>query len=115
MTSTAGLQAIAFWALRGDFSLTSWIPNLFLLLFPIPALVTLTCGAAPRSGAATESGVVRQRTARRSNCFDHVGGSGRQRASPGRHIHGNVRPGLGLSVRPVAQLIMSRERPKSRP
>lgn len=47
LTSTAGLQAIAFWALRGDFSLTWWLPNLFLLLFPIPALVALTCSATP--------------------------------------------------------------------
>ncbi|GAA0930957.1 DUF5360 family protein [Nonomuraea longicatena] len=42
LTSTAGLQAIAFWALRGDFTLAWWLPNLFLLLFPIPALVVLT-------------------------------------------------------------------------
>ncbi|MFC9970659.1 DUF5360 family protein [Spirillospora sp. NPDC127200] len=41
LTSTAGLQAIAFWALRCDFSLTWWLPNLFLLLFPLPALVLL--------------------------------------------------------------------------
>ncbi|PXX60243.1 hypothetical protein DFR70_11083 [Nocardia tenerifensis] len=46
LTSTAGLQAIAFWALRGDFSLTWWLPNLFLLLFPIPALIALTCQPA---------------------------------------------------------------------
>ncbi|MFD0362918.1 DUF5360 family protein [Nocardia sp. GCM10030253] len=59
LTSTAGLQAIAFWALRGDFSPAWWIPNLFLLLFPLPALVTLTCGAVPRSGVAAESGTHR--------------------------------------------------------
>ncbi|GAB3962772.1 hypothetical protein GCM10029978_018950 [Actinoallomurus acanthiterrae] len=50
LTSTAGLQAVAFWALRGDFTLTWWLPNLFLLLFPLPALVSLICGttdAAP--------------------------------------------------------------------
>lgn len=52
LTSTAGLQAIAFWALRGDFSPMWWIPNLFLLLFPIPALVLLTCNA---SASAVES------------------------------------------------------------
>lgn len=38
LTSTAGLQAIAFWALRGDFALEWWAPNLFLLLFPLPAI-----------------------------------------------------------------------------
>lgn len=42
LTSTAGLQAIAFWALRGDFTVTWWVPNLFLLLFPLPALIVLT-------------------------------------------------------------------------
>ncbi|MFD6162245.1 DUF5360 family protein [Nocardia sp. NPDC060256] len=47
LTSTAGLQAIAFWVLRGDFSLAWWLPNLFLLLFPIPALIALTCNATP--------------------------------------------------------------------
>ncbi|GAA2208978.1 hypothetical protein GCM10009850_044360 [Nonomuraea monospora] len=41
LTSTAGLQAVAFWALRGDFTLAWWLPNLFLLLFPLPALVVL--------------------------------------------------------------------------
>ncbi|WP_230466404.1 DUF5360 family protein [[Actinomadura] parvosata] len=41
LTSTAGLQAITFWALRGDFTLTWWLPNLFLLLFPLPALIVL--------------------------------------------------------------------------
>ncbi len=50
LTSTAGLQAVAFWALRGDFSLTWWLPNLFLLLFPLPALVVLT--RRPRERAA---------------------------------------------------------------
>ncbi len=51
LTSTAGLQAIAFWALRGDFDPTWWIPNLFLLLFPIPALIALTCNAIERNPA----------------------------------------------------------------
>lgn len=42
LTSCAGLQAVAFWALRGDFDPVWWIPNLFLLLYPcfyIPRLV----------------------------------------------------------------------------
>ncbi|MGK8505170.1 DUF5360 family protein [Nocardia asiatica] len=43
LTSVAGLQAITFWTLRGDFSPLWWVANLFLLLFPIPALVTLVC------------------------------------------------------------------------
>ncbi|GHE65380.1 hypothetical protein GCM10018785_37820 [Streptomyces longispororuber] len=46
LTSTAGLQAVVFWALRGDWSPTWWIPNLALLLFPVPAIVRLTRRAA---------------------------------------------------------------------
>lgn len=36
LTFCSGLQAIAFWVIRGDFDLSWWIPNLFLLLYPIP-------------------------------------------------------------------------------
>lgn len=35
LTSCAGLQAVAFWALRRDFDPVWWIPNLFLLLYPL--------------------------------------------------------------------------------
>lgn len=42
LTMASGLMAIAFWTLRGDFSLAWWLPNLFLLLFPVPAVVRLT-------------------------------------------------------------------------
>jgi Family of unknown function (DUF5360) len=41
-TITSGLNAIAFWVIRGDFDLTWWLPNLYLLLYPlffIPKLV----------------------------------------------------------------------------
>ncbi|MFD0886459.1 DUF5360 family protein [Streptosporangium algeriense] len=41
LTSASGLMAVAFWTLRGDFSLAWWIPNLYLLLFPLPAIVRL--------------------------------------------------------------------------
>ena len=34
LTSCSGLQAIAFWVLRGDHDLAWWAPNLFLLLYP---------------------------------------------------------------------------------
>ncbi len=40
-TSASGLQAIAFWAIRGDFDLAWWLPNLFLLLYPVAALPVL--------------------------------------------------------------------------
>lgn len=35
LTFCSGLQAIAFWTLRLDFDLTWWLPNLFLLIYPI--------------------------------------------------------------------------------
>lgn len=34
LTTASGLQAISFWALRSDFELAWWAPNLFLLLYP---------------------------------------------------------------------------------
>ncbi|MEV0380593.1 DUF5360 family protein [Nonomuraea sp. NPDC050643] len=42
LTMASGLMAIAFWTLRGDFSLAWWLPNLYLMIFPIPAIVRLT-------------------------------------------------------------------------
>ena len=33
-TSASGLNAIAFWALRGDFDIAWWTPNLLLFLVP---------------------------------------------------------------------------------
>ena len=35
----AGLQALSFWVLRGDFTWAWWLPNLFLLLYPLPFLL----------------------------------------------------------------------------
>ncbi|MGP4098301.1 DUF5360 family protein [Nonomuraea sp. KM90] len=56
LTMASGLMAIAFWTLRGDFSLAWWIPNLYLVLFPIPAVACLaTSRILPRtSGGAGE-------------------------------------------------------------
>ncbi|MBN6057734.1 DUF5360 family protein, partial [Nonomuraea sp. RK-328] len=51
LTMASGLMAVAFWTLRGDFSLMWWIPNLYLLLFPLPAVVALVAG--PRARPAT--------------------------------------------------------------
>ncbi|WP_173525201.1 DUF5360 family protein [Nonomuraea antri] len=42
LTMASGLMAIAFWTLRGDFSLAWWIPNLYLMLFPVPGIICLT-------------------------------------------------------------------------
>ena len=38
LTATSGLQAVSFWALRGDFDPSWWALNLFLLLYPLPFL-----------------------------------------------------------------------------
>lgn len=35
LTFTSGLQAIAFWAIRGDFDITWWGMNLFLMIYPL--------------------------------------------------------------------------------
>lgn len=35
LTHAAGLSALNFWLLRGDFSPGWWVPNLWLALFPV--------------------------------------------------------------------------------
>ena len=35
LTFTSGLQAISFWAIQKDFDLNWWIPNLYLLVYPL--------------------------------------------------------------------------------
>jgi Family of unknown function (DUF5360) len=35
LTFCSGLQAIAFWVLRHDFDPTWWLPNLYLLIYPL--------------------------------------------------------------------------------
>ena len=47
LTSVSGLQAVAFWALRRDWDPSWWLPNLVLLLYPLPHLRRLLAGAAP--------------------------------------------------------------------
>ncbi|MBW2224881.1 MAG: DUF5360 family protein, partial [Deltaproteobacteria bacterium] len=42
LTSCSGLMAVSFWTLRADFDPAWWLPNLFLLLYPLwflPGLV----------------------------------------------------------------------------
>ena len=42
LTSCSGLMAVSFWTLRADFDPAWWLPNAFLLLYPLwflPALV----------------------------------------------------------------------------
>ncbi|WP_433333661.1 DUF5360 family protein [Spirillospora sp. CA-294931] len=54
LTSCSGLQAIAFWAIRSDFSLSWWLPNLFLLLYPVPPLIALVRGNASMSSRSPD-------------------------------------------------------------
>jgi hypothetical protein len=35
MTSVSGLMAISYWAITRDFQLQWWLPNLFLLVYPL--------------------------------------------------------------------------------
>ncbi len=35
LTSASGLQAIVFWSIQGWFDWSWWLPNLFLLLYPL--------------------------------------------------------------------------------
>lgn len=47
LTATAGGMAIAYWSLLGQFA-PGWLaPNVFLLLFPLPALIALVRGRGP--------------------------------------------------------------------
>ena len=38
LTSCAGLMAVSFWAIRGEFDPAWWAVNLFLLMWPLPYL-----------------------------------------------------------------------------
>lgn len=35
LTVASGLNAIAFWAIRGEFDWLWWLPNLYLMLYPL--------------------------------------------------------------------------------
>jgi Family of unknown function (DUF5360) len=35
LTSISGLQAISYWVLAREFDPTWWLPNLFLLIYPL--------------------------------------------------------------------------------
>lgn len=41
LTSAAGVMALNFYVIRGDFDPAWWLPNLWLALFPAVALVRL--------------------------------------------------------------------------
>jgi CHASE2 domain-containing sensor protein len=48
LTCTSGLLAISFWMLRDDYLIAWWLPNLALLLYPLPFLAWLLRGKAAR-------------------------------------------------------------------
>lgn len=35
LTSCSGLQAISYWTFRGEFAFEWWLPNLYLLVYPL--------------------------------------------------------------------------------
>lgn len=35
LTTASGLQAIAYWSVAGDFNPTWWLPNVFLMIYPL--------------------------------------------------------------------------------
>jgi Family of unknown function (DUF5360) len=35
-------MALAFWTIRRDFDMSWWLPNLYLLLYPIYYIITLS-------------------------------------------------------------------------
>ncbi|MCA4900954.1 MAG: DUF5360 family protein [Bacteroidota bacterium] len=35
LTSVSGLQAVSYWTLSGEMDLNWWLPNLFLLIYPL--------------------------------------------------------------------------------
>lgn len=44
LTMCAGLMAIVYWLILGEFDISWWVPNLFLMLWPLPYLHQLTRG-----------------------------------------------------------------------
>ncbi len=57
LTFCSGLQALAFWSLRGDFDPAWWLANGYLLLYPllfIPQLLALPYDKSQRGSARSE-------------------------------------------------------------
>lgn len=42
LTFASGLMALAFWTIRRDFDISWWLPNLYLMLYPVYYIVTLS-------------------------------------------------------------------------
>jgi len=47
LTSCSGLQAISFWTARCDLDIGWWVPNLYLLLYPLPFLAMFVRSETP--------------------------------------------------------------------
>lgn len=45
LTAASGLMALSFWTLRRDFDPAWWLPNAFLLVYPLPFLRRLVLAA----------------------------------------------------------------------
>jgi hypothetical protein len=41
LTFASGLMAISFWVIQGWFDLSWWLPNLYLMIYPIPMIYFL--------------------------------------------------------------------------
>ncbi len=48
LTFCSGLQAIAFWAIRGDVDAAWWLANGYLLLYPLPFIARLALAPVPQ-------------------------------------------------------------------
>jgi hypothetical protein len=55
LTFCAGLMALSFWTLRGDFDPAWWVPNVYLALWPLLYVGSLIC-PVDREGAPTGVG-----------------------------------------------------------
>jgi hypothetical protein len=56
LTSASGFQAISFWAIRRDFDVSWWVPNLFLLVYPWFFLVPMVRRGDEIAGRGARNG-----------------------------------------------------------
>lgn len=59
LTFCSGLQAIAFWIIKADYDLMWWIPNLYLLIYPLFFIPKLLKASTPRS-TESKSGIQKE-------------------------------------------------------
>ncbi|TCZ81118.1 hypothetical protein E0485_02250 [Paenibacillus albiflavus] len=51
LTFCSGLQAIAFWTIKLDFDIGWWLPNLYLLIYPLFFIPSIVKGSRLSKGA----------------------------------------------------------------